>query len=311
MRLYPQATGELLAMRSVVVTGLPAGRPRRRWTGWPGSAWPRCTRRSAASATSVPGSGRCTWASRIGGTAVTALCWPGDNLMIHAAVEQCAPGDMLVVTTTSPSTDGVFGELLATVAAAPRRARPGHHRRGAGRGRTARDGLPGVLRRGVGAGHGQGHGGRGQRAGRHRRAAHAPGDVILADDDGVVVVPRAAVGQALAAARARAGQEEAARAAFAGGELGLDRYGLRAVLAGLGVEYVDYQASRTLTVTGAGSEAATGHPVHADAGRHLEGPVLPRVGPAGRPERAGRAAAGGDGQRPSAADRRARRRRIR
>src|SRR4029077_9099531 len=51
---------------------------------------------------------------RTGGTAVTALCWPGDNLMIHAAVEQCRPGDMLVVTTTSPSTDGAFGELLAT-----------------------------------------------------------------------------------------------------------------------------------------------------------------------------------------------------
>src|SRR5579875_636227 len=51
---------------------------------------------------------------RIGGTAVTALCWPGDNLMIHAAVEQCQPGDLLVVTTTSPSTDGMFGELLAT-----------------------------------------------------------------------------------------------------------------------------------------------------------------------------------------------------
>jgi hypothetical protein len=50
--------------------------------------------------------------SRVGGTAVTALCWPGDNLMIHAAVEQCRPGDMLVVTTTSPSADGAFGELL-------------------------------------------------------------------------------------------------------------------------------------------------------------------------------------------------------
>src|SRR5205807_9006488 len=52
--------------------------------------------------------------ARIGGTAVTALCWPGDNLMIHVAVEQCQPGDLLVVTTTSPSTDGMVGELLAT-----------------------------------------------------------------------------------------------------------------------------------------------------------------------------------------------------
>src|SRR5256885_225624 len=52
--------------------------------------------------------------SRVGGTAVTVLSWPGDNLMIHVAVEQCRPGDLLVVTTTSPSTDGMFGELFGT-----------------------------------------------------------------------------------------------------------------------------------------------------------------------------------------------------
>src|SRR5215831_17602154 len=52
--------------------------------------------------------------SRIGGTAVTVVCWPGDNLMIHAAVEQCQDGDILVVTTTSPNADGSFGELLGT-----------------------------------------------------------------------------------------------------------------------------------------------------------------------------------------------------
>ncbi|HXO23190.1 MAG TPA: 4-carboxy-4-hydroxy-2-oxoadipate aldolase/oxaloacetate decarboxylase, partial [Streptosporangiaceae bacterium] len=52
--------------------------------------------------------------TRTGGTAVTALCWPGDNLMIHAAAEQCGAGDLLVVTTTSPCSDGMFGELLAT-----------------------------------------------------------------------------------------------------------------------------------------------------------------------------------------------------
>src|SRR5215475_950441 len=51
---------------------------------------------------------------RAGGTAVTVVCWPGDNLMIHAAVEQCQAGDLLVVTTASPSSDGAFGELLAT-----------------------------------------------------------------------------------------------------------------------------------------------------------------------------------------------------
>ena len=52
--------------------------------------------------------------ARIAGSAVTVLCWPGDNLMIHAAVEQCRPGDILVVTTVSPSLDGSFGELFAT-----------------------------------------------------------------------------------------------------------------------------------------------------------------------------------------------------
>ena len=55
--------------------------------------------------------------ARIGGTAVTVLCWPGDNLMIHVAVEQCRPGDVLVVATNSPSTDGLFGELFATALA--------------------------------------------------------------------------------------------------------------------------------------------------------------------------------------------------
>ena len=55
--------------------------------------------------------------ARIGGTAVTVLCWPGDNLMIHVAVEQCRPGDVLVVATNSPCSDGLFGELLATALA--------------------------------------------------------------------------------------------------------------------------------------------------------------------------------------------------
>ena len=55
--------------------------------------------------------------ARIGGTAVTVLCWPGDNLMIHVAVEQCGPGDVLVVATTSPCSDGLFGELFATALA--------------------------------------------------------------------------------------------------------------------------------------------------------------------------------------------------
>jgi 4-hydroxy-4-methyl-2-oxoglutarate aldolase len=179
---------------------------------------------------------------RVGGTAVTALCWPGDNLMIHAAVEQCRPGDLLVVTTTSPSTDGAFGELLATSLA---------HRgvRGLVTTGGVRDvaelramGFPvfsaaicaqGTVKATAGAVNvpvsvgGQ---------------LIAPGDAVIADDDGVVVVPRSAVTAAVAAARARVDKERGTRAALAAGELGLDRYGLRVVLSEQDVEYLDYEA---------------------------------------------------------------------
>ena len=74
----------------------------------------------------------------------------------------------------------------------------------------------------------------------------APGDAIVADDDGVVVVPRIAVPAAVAAARARTQKENEARAAFRRGELGLDRYGLRAELSRLGVEYLDYDSYQEL-----------------------------------------------------------------
>jgi 4-hydroxy-4-methyl-2-oxoglutarate aldolase len=180
--------------------------------------------------------------SRIGGPAVTVVCWPGDNLMIHAAVEQCQPGDVLVVTTTSPSSDGAFGELLATAL---------QHRgvRGLVTTGGVRDvaelhamGFP-VFSAAVSA-----QGTVKATAGAVNvpvsiNGQHiAPGDAILADDDGALVVPRPGVGRAIAAARARAGKETAARAAFRDGELGLDRYGLRAVLAQQGVEYLDHQA---------------------------------------------------------------------
>jgi 4-hydroxy-4-methyl-2-oxoglutarate aldolase len=178
--------------------------------------------------------------ARIGGTAVTALCWPGDNLMIHVAVEQCRPGDVLVVATNSPSTDGLFGELFATALA---------HRgvRGVVLGSGVRDvaelremGFP-AWSTAVSA------------QGSVKATAGAvnvpvvlggqlvsPGDVVVADDDGVLVVPRADVPRALSASRARLDKEAASRAAFAAGELGLDRYGLRATLPAFGIEYVSY-----------------------------------------------------------------------
>jgi 4-hydroxy-4-methyl-2-oxoglutarate aldolase len=180
--------------------------------------------------------------TRVGGTAVTAVCWPGDNLMVHAAVEQCRPGDILVVTTTSPSTDGLFGELLATVL--QRRGGRGLVTTGGVRDVTALQqmGLP-VFSGAVSA-----QGTVKATAGAVNVAVSVggqriePGDAVVADDDGVVVVPRAHVSAALAAARERAAKENAARESFAAGELSLDRYGLRKTLADLGVEYVDHES---------------------------------------------------------------------
>ena len=176
---------------------------------------------------------------RIGGTAVTAVCWPGDNLMIHAAVEQCQAGDLLVVTTTSPSTDGMFGELLATSLAA----------RGV-RGLVTTAGVRDVaeLRAmgfGVWSAAVSAQGTVKETAGAVNVPVSVggqiirPGDAILADDDGVVCVPRADVGQALTASQARLAKEEKSRKALADGQLGLDLYGLRDKLAALGVRYLE------------------------------------------------------------------------
>jgi len=179
--------------------------------------------------------------ARIGGTAVTALCWPGDNLMIHVAVEQCRPGDVLVVATSSPSTDGLFGELFATalvrrgvrgvvlasgvrdVAELRAMGFPAWSRAVSAQGSVKA--TPGAVNVPVVLG---------------GQTVH-PGDAVVADDDGVMVVPRGEVDRALAAARAREDKEAATRAAFEAGELGLDRYGLRDRLEELGVEYVPYE----------------------------------------------------------------------
>jgi 4-hydroxy-4-methyl-2-oxoglutarate aldolase len=178
--------------------------------------------------------------ARIAGTAVTVLSWPGDNLMIHVAVEQCRPGDVLVVTTTSPSTDGMFGELFATalqyrgvrglVIDAGVRDVADLHAMGfpvwsaAVSAQGTVKATPGAVNVPVSIG------------GQTIR----PGDAILADDDGVVRIPREGVAGAVKAARAREEKEAATRAAFQKGELGLDRYGLRDRLPGMGVEYVPY-----------------------------------------------------------------------
>jgi len=177
--------------------------------------------------------------ARIAGSAVTVSCHPGDNLMIHAAVETCRPGDILVVTTTSPTTDGMIGELLATSLSA-------HGVIGIVTAGGVRDAAelramsfpvwaraispqgtvkasPGSVNVPVVCG---------------GQIVH-PGDAVVADDDGVVVVPRERCAAVLEAGMARAANEEGKRAKLAAGELGVDMYGLRALLKELGVTYVD------------------------------------------------------------------------
>ncbi|MFD5813809.1 4-carboxy-4-hydroxy-2-oxoadipate aldolase/oxaloacetate decarboxylase [Streptomyces sp. NPDC059618] len=178
---------------------------------------------------------------RVAGTAVTVLSWPGDNLMIHAAVEQCGEGDLLVVTTTSPSTDGMFGELFATAL----------HRRGV-RGLVIDAGIRDTAElRGMGfpawsaavspQGTVKATGGSVNVPVAIGGQIVRPGDVILADDDGVVRVPREKARETAEASAARERKEALARAAFLDGELGLDRYGLRETLARLGVTYTSYE----------------------------------------------------------------------
>ena|SRR5512146_2729360 len=174
--------------------------------------------------------------TRIAGTALTVLCWPGDNLMIHAAVEQARPGDIIVITTASPSSDGAFGELLATSLVA-------HGVRGlvtAGGVRDSQElrdmGFP-VWSASISA------------QGTVKETTGAlnvpvviggqvirPGDAVVADDDGVCVVPRVNVAAAVNASAARVAKEDANRARLADGELGLDMYNLRPKLARL--EYI-------------------------------------------------------------------------